>query len=114
MINLFYKTTADRVIHPERDIAKRIAHHLISEKLIDYIELSDIHSIFEILASRKIHNQTIVDLDMDAKYGCSIIGLQRKENIIAAPSADERFYEGDILIVIGANQDIHLFETGGV
>ena len=28
------KIGADKVIHPERDIAKRIAHHVVSEKLL--------------------------------------------------------------------------------
>lgn len=108
------KIGADRVIHPERDMAKRIAHHVISEKVIDYIELSDNHSIVEIIASPKIHNKTLMDLDVRAKYGCNIIGLQREGDIIVSPSADERIYKDDILIVIGENRDIHRFETGGV
>lgn len=108
------KIGADRVIHPERDIAKRIAHHITSDKVIDYIELSEHHSIVEILASNKIHEQTLSELDVRAKYGCNIIGLQREGDIIVSPSADERVLAGDILIVIGENQDIQRFEAGGI
>lgn len=43
----------DRIIHPERDMAKRIAHHIVSDKMIDYIELSEEYSIVEIYASEK-------------------------------------------------------------
>lgn len=111
---VLHKIGADRVIHPERDIAKRIAHHLLSEKVIDYIELSENHSIVEILASKKVHNQTLIDLNVKSKYGCNIIGIQRAGDIVVTPSEDEVIYEGDILIVIGKNRDIHRFETGGV
>lgn len=111
---VLHKIGADRVIHPERDIAKRIAHHLMSEKVIDYIELSENHSIVEILASQKIHNRTLLDLKIKSKYGISIIGIQRGGRIIVTPSANEVIYEDDILIVIGENRDIHRFETGGV
>ena len=34
------KVGADRVIYPERDMGARVAHHLVSAKVIDYIELS--------------------------------------------------------------------------
>jgi trk system potassium uptake protein len=108
------KIGADRVIHPERDMAKRIAHHVISDKVIDYIELSENHSIVEILASKKIHEQTLAELNVRSKYGCNIIGVQREGDIIVSPSGEVRVYNGDILIVIGENQDIHRFENGGV
>ncbi|MDZ5471616.1 TrkA family potassium uptake protein [Bacillus sp. 31A1R] len=108
------KIGADRVIHPERDMAKRIAHHVISEKIIDYIELSKDHSIVEIVCSEKLHQRTLQDLDVRAKFGCNIIGIQRGEDIIISPVADERIYKNDILIVIGENRDLHRFEVQGV
>ncbi|GIN61017.1 hypothetical protein J27TS8_10100 [Robertmurraya siralis] len=104
----------DRVIHPEKDMAKRIAHHIISDKVIDYIELSEHHSIVEILASAKIHAQTLAELNVRTKFGCNIIGLQREGDIIISPSAEEIVYSGDILIVIGENDDIQRFENGAV
>lgn len=108
------KIGADRVIHPERDMAKRIAHHVISEKIIDYIELSKDHSIVEIVASSKLHNLTLQELDARAKYGCNIIGIQRGENVIVSPVAEEMVYQDDILIVIGCNSDLHRFEVHAV
>lgn len=108
------KIGADRVIHPERDMAKRIAHHVISEKIIDYIELSKDHSIVEIVASSKLHNRTLQELDARAKYGCNIIGIQRGENVIVSPAAEEMVYQDDILIVIGCNSDLHRFEVHAV
>ncbi|MBD1380758.1 TrkA family potassium uptake protein [Bacillus sp. IB182487] len=104
----------DRVIHPERDMAKRIAHHIVSDKMIDYIELSNRHSIVEIVATNKIANSTLADLDIRAKYGCNIVGLERNGNIIVSPAAADLVQKGDILIVIGENRDIERFEEEGV
>ncbi|MCM3601019.1 TrkA family potassium uptake protein [Robertmurraya korlensis] len=108
------KIGADRIIHPERDMAKRVAHHIASEKIIDFIELSKEHSIVEIIASEKLHNQTLLELDIRAKYGCSIVGIQRNEDVIVAPLAEEVLHKGDVLIVIGHNMDLNRFEEKGV
>lgn len=35
------KIGADQVVHPERDMGKRIAHNIISNNILDYLELSD-------------------------------------------------------------------------
>ncbi|MDH2359679.1 potassium channel family protein [Priestia megaterium] len=109
------KIGADKVIHPERDIAKRIAHHVVSEKIIDYIELSKDYSIVEIVASKKLHNKTLFDLNIRAKYGCNIIGFQRKDGeMVISPTAHEIIEQGDMLIVIGHNRDLNRFEEEGV
>ncbi|MBZ9536572.1 TrkA family potassium uptake protein [Cytobacillus oceanisediminis] len=104
------KVGADRVIHPEQDMAKRIAHHVISDSMIDYIQLSKEHGIVEMVASSKIHNQSILDLDVRAKYGCTIIGIQRAGETIVSPSANEVIHQGDILIMVGSNDCLYNFE----
>jgi trk system potassium uptake protein len=105
---------ADKVIHPERDMARRIAHHITSEKIIDYIEVSKEHSIVEVRASKKVAGKTLNDLDVRAKFGCNIIAIHRGEEVIVSPSADEVIKIEDLLIVIGHNRDINRFEKEGV
>src|SRR6185312_6010110 len=39
------KIGADKVVFPERDMGFRVAHHLISPNILDFIELSDDYSI---------------------------------------------------------------------
>lgn len=55
-----------------------------------------------------------MDLDIRARYGCNIAGIQRIEEMIVSPAADEMIYLGDILLVIGRNQDISRFEEDGI
>ncbi|WP_223700874.1 potassium channel family protein [Sutcliffiella deserti] len=108
------KIGVDRIIQPERDMAKRIAHHVISDKIIDYIELSDNHSIAELYASKKVANKDLMELDIRARFGCTLIGIQRNGDIILSPAADEIIQEGDLMIILGRNEDIHRFEEVGV
>jgi trk system potassium uptake protein len=104
------KIGADRVIHPERDMGKRIAHQIVSNNVLDHLDLSDKHSIIEVIANKRMDGNTLVELDVRAKYGCNIIGMKRGEEIIVSPQADFQIKENDILIVIGANNDIERFE----
>lgn len=104
------KIGADHVVHPERDMGRRIAHNMISNSVLDYLELSDEHSIVEIVANRKIDGHSIIDLDIRAKYGITIVAIKRKSEIIVSPQANEVINENDILIVIGADIDINRFE----
>ncbi|KZZ83237.1 potassium channel family protein [Bacillus sp. SJS] len=108
------KIGVTRVIHPERDMAKRIAHHIISEKMIDYIELSKEHSMVELVATDKINRKSLNDLDIRAKFACNIVGIQRNEDMIVSPAAEETVEKGDILLVIGKNKDIARFEEEGM
>lgn len=104
------KIGADRVVHPERDMGIRIAHNMISNNILDYLELSDEHSIAEIIANEKLVGNTLVDIDIRAKYGVNIVAIKRGENIVVSPQATEEIKTNDILIVIGSDADIYNFE----
>ena len=43
------KIGADKVIYPERDMGKRVAHNLASSNIMDYIELTDDLSLMQML-----------------------------------------------------------------
>ncbi|UOQ93021.1 TrkA family potassium uptake protein [Halobacillus shinanisalinarum] len=104
------KIGADHVVHPERDMGKRIAHNIISNNILDYIELSDDHSVVEVKAGDKMSGQSLVDLDIRAEYGCNVVAIKRDKDIIVSPMATEEIKERDVLIVIGADKDISRFE----
>ncbi|WP_100407009.1 potassium channel family protein [Bacillus solitudinis] len=108
------KIGADRIIHPEYDMGVRIAQHLVSEKIIDYIELSDEYSIVELIATEKVANKSLIDLDIRAKYGCTILAIKRGESVNVSPFPDDLIYENDIIILIGPKRDLKRFEEEGI
>jgi trk system potassium uptake protein len=105
------KIGADQVVHPERDMGERIAHNIISNNVLDYLELSDEHSIVEIVASERLDGHSLLELDIRARYGINIVAIKRGNNIIVSPLASEIIRKDDILIVIGADEDIDRFEA---
>lgn len=106
------KIGADQVIHPERDMGKKIAHSIISSNILDHLELSDDHSIVEIKAGKKIVGKTLITLDIRANYGCNVVAIKSmaSNDINVSPMATEEIKEGDTLVIIGADKDISRFE----
>lgn len=104
------KIGVDQVVHPERDMGKRIAHNIISSNILDYLELSDDHSIVEVKAGKRMVGKSLIELDIRANYGCNVVAIKQGKNINVSPSAEDALEENDILIVIGADIDISRFE----
>ncbi|MCR2820877.1 potassium channel family protein [Lederbergia panacisoli] len=104
------KIGADYVVHPERDMGKRIAHYIVSNNILDYLELSDEYSIVEIKVNELLAGRSLVEIDVRAKYGLNIVAIKRGSEIIVSPQADDPLKKDDILIVIGADSDINRFE----
>ncbi|ANB57465.1 UDP-glucose/GDP-mannose dehydrogenase family, NAD binding domain protein [Anoxybacillus sp. B7M1] len=105
------KIGADQIVHPERDMGERIAHSIISNNVLDYLELSDVHSIVEIAASHRLEGHSLLELDIRARYGINIVAIKRGNEVIVSPLASEMIRKGDILVVIGADEDIDRFEA---
>ncbi|WP_282939906.1 TrkA family potassium uptake protein [Paenibacillus sp. RC67] len=104
------KIGADKVIYPERDMGQRVAHHLISSNILDYIELSDAYSIIEVQASRTLIGKNLRELDIRAKYGCNVMAIRTGSHMNIAPSAEDLIREQDVLVIVGKNEDLNHFE----
>ncbi|MGG1554507.1 potassium channel family protein [Paenibacillus ferrarius] len=104
------KIGADKVIYPERDMGQRVAHHLISSNIIDYIELSADYSIVEIKVSKQMVGRSLRQLDMRAKYGCNVIAIKQNEQLIIPPSAEMPLRAEDVLVIVGKNESLKNFE----
>lgn len=100
----------DRVIYPERDMAVRVAHQLVSPNLLDFIELSRDYTIAELSVSSRLSGKTLQELNTRAKYGCSVVAINKRHGVIIAPSAEDVVEEQDIMVVIGTNDQIDRFE----
>lgn len=104
------KIGAHQVIHPERDMGRRIAHSIISSNILDYLDLSDQHSIVEVKVGKKMIDRSLLDLNIRVNYGCNVVAVKHGNAINVSPNADYRLQKEDILIVIGSNNDISDFE----
>jgi trk system potassium uptake protein len=104
------KIGADKIIHPERDMGVRIAHQIVSNNVLDYLELSDEHSIVELVATQKMDGKSLIELDIRARFGCNVVAVKRGKDIYVSPQANQSIRHGDVLIVIGGDKDINRLE----
>ena len=100
----------DRVIFPERDMGARVAHQLVSPNLLDFIELSENYSIAEISVPAQLAGQSLEKLNLRAKFGFSVVAINKKNGVVIAPTAKDVLEEKDIMVIIGSNHQIEHFE----
>ncbi len=100
------KVGADRVVYPERDMGVRIAHNLISSNVLDYIEFAPDYSIVEIIATDKMEGKSLSELQFRSNYGVNVMAIKRGKELNVTPGASDKVLEGDVLIVMGQNDDL--------
>lgn len=104
------KIGADKVIFPERDMGVRVAHNLISPNILDYIEFTDDYSLADISVPPWMVGKSLAELNIRARYGCNVIAIKSGRQINIAPRAEDRLQEGDVMVVIGHNDDLQRLE----
>jgi trk system potassium uptake protein TrkA len=111
----------DEVIYPERDAAMRLAHRLVSPNVLDYLELAPGYSVEEVTVPVKLTGQRLGDAHIPEQYRLNVIGIKKhvtrmikgkmmKEEVFnVTPSLDEIVEKGDVLVVIGKEEDLDRF-----
>ncbi|WP_440119265.1 potassium channel family protein [Paenibacillus sp. QZ-Y1] len=105
------KIGADQIVYPERDMATRLGNQLSSDNIIDSIELSPDYNLVEIKAPESMNQKTLLELNVRAKYGCTVIAIKTGNNLNISPMAEDTVHSGDMLLLIGSNEDIRNLES---
>ena len=103
---VLYKIGADRVVFPERDMGVRVAHNLVSDNILDHIELDPEYSIVEVVTPGSWVGKTLVDLELRVRYEITVLAIKSGKNINVTPAPDEKLSSGSILVVLGKNTNI--------
>jgi trk system potassium uptake protein len=99
---------AKHVVYPERETGKRVAH-LISGRLIDYIEFDDGYAIVKMRAPREAWDKTLGQSALRSKYGVTIVGVKRPGEDFTHALPDTHVRPDDLLIVSGPGGVIEKF-----
>lgn len=97
---------ADRVVYPEKQVAKWAAFRFSSLQILDYIELDENHSIYGLSVPKSWVGKSIIQLDVRKKYGVNIIGVKQDNVMTFSVSPDLVLNDGDTLMVLGRYKDI--------
>lgn len=108
---VLYKIGADRVVFPEREMGVRIAKNLVSNKILDYIELSEEYTIAEVTPLKNWIGKSLIQINVRNQYGINVIAIKSSEGININVGPEEHIGEHDVLVVIGHNDDIKKIES---
>lgn len=108
---------ADKVINPAYIGGHRIAMSLVKPTSVEYFERilqsnKKEFSVEELYINPKsiFINETLKDSAIRSKYGITIVGIKRGDDIISNPVATEVLKEGDLVIVFGTKDQLNGFE----
>ena len=92
---------ADKVVYPEKQMAKWTAIRYTADHILDYIELDEKHAIFEVEVPREWVGKSVGQLDIRKKYDINILAIKENGSLSASVSPETHLAEGSTLLVIG-------------
>jgi len=101
---LLEKIGVTRVVHPEWEMGQRIAYSLVSENVMDYIDLAPNIRVAEIAVSKDMAGQSLAQADLRTRFGINVMAIQRGNDLKVTPNPDERLECGDLLIAMCEEQ----------
>jgi len=99
---------AHHVVYPEADMGERVAH-LISGRMIDYIELDDGFAIAKIHAPSVAFDKKLAESGVREKFGITVVGIKRPGADFQHARPDSTVQAGDLLIVSGPTVQVEKF-----
>jgi trk system potassium uptake protein TrkA len=124
--NVLHAIGVDEIVHPEEETAERWAKKLCLNDVVDSFELSSEYSIIEAGVPERYNGKTIAELKFRETYNIlilttiksteekSFIGKTKSVlKVQGVASADSVLETDDIMVLYGANDDLHKFLSKG-
>jgi len=112
---VFSAVGATEIIYPEIETAQRWAYKLIAPHVGEKIDFAPGFSLARITAPASFHDKTVLDLQLRQKYNVNLVAIKRVESaekvksaksIINVPAPDTVIYSGDMLMIVGSQEDL--------
>ncbi len=91
---------AHHVVFPEADAGARVAH-LVSGKLLDYIEVEDGFTVVKMRPPKETQGFTIAQSKVRERYGVTIIGVKSPGEDFVYATPETRIAASDLIVVSG-------------
>ena len=102
------RTGAHHVVYPEAAMGERVAH-LVTGKMIDFIEFDDGFAIVKTRAPREAEGKTLAECALRSKYGVTVVGVKRAKADFVPGRPETPIQPGDLLIVSGPTKLVEAF-----
>ena len=92
---------ADSVVYPEKQVAKWAAIRYSSLQILDYIELDEQHSLYEVTVPESWLGKSVIEIDVRKKHNLNIIAVKEGGVMNFLVKPDTVLKEGMTLLVLG-------------
>ncbi|ETY73915.1 potassium channel family protein [Lactiplantibacillus fabifermentans] len=93
---------ADQVVFPERDMGHSIVRKLLSNHILNFIDLSDEYTLAAIeVTDPTFINQNLIDLDLRQRFGLTVIAIKHAHDINVSPKPTDMLALHDVVTVVG-------------
>ena len=96
------------MVYPEAAMGERVAH-LVTGKMIDFIEFDDGFAIVKTRAPQEATGKTLAASGVRTKYGVTVVGVKRAREDFRHARPDTMVEVGDLLIVSGPTKQVEKF-----
>ena len=96
---------ADEVVYPEKQMAIRIATKYASTSILDFIQLDNNYSIYEMVVPKTWFGKSVAQIDVRKKFDINILTVKRGDSVFL-PRPDTVFESDDIAFVMGESENI--------
>lgn len=101
---------AHHVVYPEAEAGQRVAH-LVSGRMIDFIEFDDDFAIVKMYPPKAIRDMPLSKSGVRSKYGVTVVGVKSPGKDFTYATADTVVSNHHLIIVSGHSGDIERFAT---
>ena len=97
---------ADEVVYPEKQLAAWTAIRCTSEHILDYMQLDDNYSIFELEIPADWNGKTVLQLDIRRKHGINILGIRENGKLNMNITPDTVLSNGKSILILGQQRSV--------
>lgn len=97
---------ANEVVFPEKQVSRWAAIRYTADHILDYIEIDDDYSIFEVSVPKQWYGKAVRDLDIRPRHGINIIALKEKGKTDVRITPDSVLTPEKTMLVMGEYKEI--------
>ena len=103
---------ANHVIYPEAEAGTRVAH-LVSGRMMDFIEFDDDFAIVKMYPPKPIRGKTLAESNVRTKYGITVVGVKSPGKEFTYATAETPISDHDVIIASGKTRALDKFAAIG-
>ncbi|MFD1672544.1 potassium channel family protein [Agrilactobacillus yilanensis] len=102
---------ADKVVFPERDMGHGVVRKLLSNHILNFIDLSDKYTLAEIeITDPTFTNQNLIELDLRRRFDLTVIAINHGHEINVSPQPTDIVKLHDIIAVVGPIKNVEALD----